>query len=68
MDVLGMVAPTGLIQDMSVSLAAAKSGSETGVAMLSKALDTQDSMGASMVRMMEQSVNPALGGNFDMSV
>ena len=68
MDALGMVAPTGLIQDMSVSLAAAKSGSETGVAMLSKALDTQDSMGASMVRMMEQSVNPALGGNFDMSV
>ncbi len=68
MDALGMVAPTGLIQDMSVSLASAKAGNETGVAMLSKALDTQDSMGASMIHMMEQSVNPAVGGNFDMSV
>ncbi|MBR1522994.1 MAG: putative motility protein, partial [Lachnospiraceae bacterium] len=27
-----------------------------------------DAMGASMVRMMEQSVNPGVGGNFDMSV
>lgn len=68
MDALGMVAPTGLIQDMSTALSAAKTGNEAGVALLSKALDTQDAMGASMVRMMEQSVNPGVGGNFDMSV
>ncbi|MBQ9606829.1 MAG: YjfB family protein [Lachnospiraceae bacterium] len=53
---------------MSTALSAAKTGNEAGVALLSKALDTQDAMGASMVRMMEQSVNPGVGGNFDMSV
>ncbi len=68
MDAIGMAAPTGLIQDMSVALSSAKTGNEAGMAMLSKALDTQDAMGASMIQMMERSVNPGLGGNFDMSV
>ncbi len=67
-DAIGMAAPTGLIQDMSVSLKAAKTGSEVGMKVLSNALETQDVMGASMIRMMENSVNPAVGGNFDMSV
>ncbi|MBQ9361291.1 MAG: YjfB family protein [Lachnospiraceae bacterium] len=68
MDAIGMASPTGLIQNVSSALSAAQTGSEVGTKMLSKALDTQDAMGASMIRMMENSVNPAVGGNFDMSV
>ena len=67
-DAIGMAAPTGLIQDMSTALSAAKTGSEVSMNVLSNALDTQDAIGASMVRMMENSVNPAVGGNFDASV
>ena len=67
-DAIGMAAPTGLIQDTSTALSAAKTGSEVSMKVLSNALDTQDVMGASMVRMMENSVNPAVGGNFDASV
>ncbi len=67
-DAIGMAAPTGLIQDMSTALSAAKTGSDVGMKVLSNALDTQDAMGASMIRMMENSVNPSVGGNFDMSV
>ena len=67
MDV-SMAAPTGLIQDVSTALSAARLGNEVGMQMLSKTLDTQDAMGASMIRMVENSVNPAVGGNFDMSV
>ncbi len=36
--------------------------------VLSQTLDTQDTMGTEMVKMMEQSVTPYLGANFDMSV
>ena len=41
--------------------------------MLGKALDTQEVEGAGLVQMidsaaMERSVNPSVGGNFDMSV
>ncbi len=67
-DAIGMASPTGMIQDMSTALSAAKTGSEVGMKVLSNALDTQDVMGASMIRMMENSVNPAVGGNFDASV
>ena len=65
---ISMASPTGYIQKMSTALASAKTGNEVGVKLLSKALDTQEVMGASMIRMMENSVNPAVGGNFDMSV
>ena len=39
-----------------------------GVKMLGKALDTSTSMNDSMIRMMENSVTPYLGGNIDVSV
>ena len=67
-DAIGMAAPTGLIQDMSTALSAAKTGSEASMKILANTLDTQDAMGTSMIRMMENSVNPGVGGNFDMSV
>ena len=43
-------------------------GAKIGTALLSKQLDMQEDLGAGMVKMMEHSVNPALGSNFDMSV
>ena len=39
-----------------------------GIRMLDKALDTNASMNDSMIRMMENSVTPYLGGNIDTSV
>lgn len=65
---ISMASPTGYIQNMSTALSAAKTGNEVGMKLLSKALDTQETMGASMIKMMENSVNPSVGGNFDMSV
>ncbi|MCR5585347.1 MAG: YjfB family protein [Lachnospiraceae bacterium] len=56
------------IAALSMSLNQINTSSEIGVAMLSKALDTQETMGTEMVKMMEQSVNPHIGANFDVSV
>ena len=39
-----------------------------GIAMLSKAMDAQEQMGAALTQMMEQSVNPNLGANIDLRV
>ena len=40
---------------------------DVGVLMLSKQLDLTETMGAEMVKAMEQSVNPNVGVNFDVS-
>lgn len=42
--------------------------SKVSVAMLSKTMDLQKNMGDNIVKMMEQSVNPSLGGNIDIRV
>ncbi|MCI8365610.1 MAG: putative motility protein [Eubacterium sp.] len=42
--------------------------SNVSVAMLDKTLDLQKTMGDNITRMMEQSVNPSLGGNIDIRV
>lgn len=39
-----------------------------GVAVLSKNLDMIETLGAGMVKMMEQSVNPDLGQNVDVKL
>ena len=46
---------------------------KVGTAMLSKAMDTNESLGKGLVEMidaaaMERSVNPHIGSNFDMLV
>ncbi len=58
-----------------VALMAVKQGrmGDIGTVMLSKALDQQASEGDGIIKMldaaaMERSVNPAVGGNFDVSV
>lgn len=61
------------IAGLSMSLNQISTQNDVGVAMLSKALDTNEEMGSSLISMMErstmeQSVLPHIGSNFDMSV
>lgn len=42
--------------------------SRVSVAMLDKTLDQQQQMGDSLTKMMEQSVNPSLGGTIDVRI
>ncbi len=56
------------IAALSTSLSRINTSNDVGVVMLSKALDTQEKMGAEMIRMMEQSVTPHIGSNIDITV
>ncbi|MEE1028947.1 MAG: putative motility protein [Agathobacter sp.] len=61
----------GAINSALSAVTTSKPGSvaaETSMAMLNNTLDINNAMGQSMIKMMENSVNPAVGGNFDMSV
>ena len=52
----------------SLSSATDSTSQTIGLAMLSKQLDVTDAMSASMIKAMENSVNPAIGGNIDLYV
>lgn len=52
----------------ALSSASTPTSEAIGVAMLSNQLDVSQSMCDSLIRAMELSVNPAVGGNFDVSV
>lgn len=41
---------------------------QVSIAMLDKSMEVNDAMSQSMIQMIERSVNPAVGGNFDMSI
>ena len=41
---------------------------QVGIKMLDKVMDQQKDSNANLVKMMEQSVQPNLGSNFDVSV
>lgn len=61
------------IAGVSTALANVSLQSQVGTAVLSKALDTNESLGAGMVQMidaaaMERSVNPGLGANLDVRI
>lgn len=53
-----------------ISLANSQANTMTSVeiAVLSMSMDTIETLGDEMVKMMEQSVNPHIGGNIDVSV
>lgn len=58
------------IAALAMSLSTAKLQNDVGTAMLSKAMDTNEQMGQSIVNMidrsaMERSVNPSVGSNVD---
>ena len=61
------------IAGLSMALATTSPQSKVGTAVLSKTLDTNEALGQGLVKMMdaaamEQSVNPAVGANFDIRV
>ncbi len=61
------------IPGVSMALSQINTKSDVGTALLSKALDNNESMAAGLINMMdkaamERSVNPAVGGNIDYSV
>lgn len=61
------------IAGLSMAMSSAKTNDAFSVAMLAKTLDQAESTGSQVVGMMdaaamELSVNPHIGGNFDMSV
>ena len=60
------------IPQVSTALANVQINDQIGVAMLSKAMESSEAEGASLVNMMDRSmelsVNPYVGGNIDMLV
>ncbi|MBU5474974.1 MAG: putative motility protein [Clostridiales bacterium] len=56
------------IASLSTALSTTQLQNDVGVLMLGKQLDTVEVMGDSMIKMMEQSVNPHLGANIDISI
>jgi len=61
------------IGSASMSLTGSSSLSKVEIAMLSKALDSNEIAGAGLIQMidsaaMERSVNPSVGSNFDVSI
>lgn len=41
---------------------------EVSTSILAEAMDQSEIMGQGLIKMMELSVNPGIGGNFDMSI
>lgn len=60
------------IPELSTALANVNIQNQVGIAVLSKAMDSSEQTGASLIQMMDRSmelsVNPNVGSNFDMSV
>ncbi|MBR4725467.1 MAG: YjfB family protein [Lachnospiraceae bacterium] len=60
------------IPALSVMMSSAKVSNEVSTSMLKKTLDVSEQGGQALIDMMrssmELSVNPAVGGNFDVSV
>ena len=58
------------IPQVSTALANVQINDQIGVAMLSKAMESSEAEGASLINMMDRSmelsVNPYVGGNIDM--
>ncbi len=59
---------TGSIATLASGLKHAENLQSVGTALLAKSLDDFEQAGDSMVSMMERSVNPAVGGNVDISL
>lgn len=61
------------VAGLSMAMATTSVQSKISVAVLDKAMDTNEALGAGMVQMidaaaMERSVNPSVGGNIDISI
>lgn len=56
------------IASLSTALSMTKVNNDFGTIMLSKQLDNMEDMGDSMIKLMENSVTPHIGGNIDISI
>lgn len=56
------------IAGLSTALSTTQVASDVSVAVLRKSLDTLDTTGENMIKMMESSVYPNLGHNIDYSI
>lgn len=56
------------IASLSTMMAQSKIQTSIGTAVMAQSLDAFQQTGDDIARMMELSVNPGIGGNFDMSV
>lgn len=60
------------IPELSTTLANIDTASKVSIAILDKSLESSEQAGASLINMMDRSmelsVNPDIGSNFDMSV
>lgn len=56
------------IAGLSTALSTTQVASDVSVAVLRKSLDTLDTTGENMIKMMESSVYPNLGQNIDYSI
>lgn len=60
------------IPELSTTLANLDVANKVSIAVLDKSLETQEQSGASLISMMDRSmelsVNPNIGSNFDMSI
>lgn len=56
------------ISSISANTISNADNSIIGTMVLAKCLDSQEATGQSIVKMMEQSVNPELGQNIDLRV
>lgn len=67
---IGALASSALFQmeQGSVSVNGYDTPTDVGVAMLSKELEMTQAAGAGLIRAMELSVNPDIGGNVDLYV
>lgn len=52
----------------ATSVEAGSLANQVGIQMLDKSLDMTETLSSGMIQMMEQSVNPHIGSNLDLSV
>lgn len=66
MDITGLSVDS--IPTLAMGMMQANTLSAINTGLLGMSLDTVSSQADSLTKMMEQSVNPSVGGNFDVSV
>lgn len=66
MDITGL--SVDAIPTLAMGMTQANILSSVNTSLLGMSLDVVSSQAGELTKMMEQSVNPAVGGNFDMSV
>ena len=66
MDITGLSVDS--IPTLAMGMSQINALQSVNTALMSMSLDNASAQGSELAKMMELSVNPAVGGNFDMSV